>query len=199
MAAVLGGHKNSLQSGKWSWSRSWSSKMALFDTSCWRSVCIYTVFQKNVPPLVVCYNFDTRERILIYCGRNITDEVSNQSKDALLCHVCFCTIWQNGEKENRIFTEQCVARIQQVSPWFLHSFWLATHTHAAVWLPKSCNQCVQLWAGRHGSGERKSTARHSSWTVLHRCTHNACAPKRYLPERKNIIRYVFHSVYHLLR
>jgi len=32
---------------------------------------------KNVPPLA-CYNVDTRERILIFFGRNTTDKVSNQ-------------------------------------------------------------------------------------------------------------------------
>jgi len=34
---------------------------------------IYTVSQK-VPPLA-CYNFDTRERILIFFGRNTIDKV----------------------------------------------------------------------------------------------------------------------------
>ena len=33
---------------------------------------IYAVPPKNVPPLV-CYNFDTCERILIFFGRNITN------------------------------------------------------------------------------------------------------------------------------
>jgi len=51
---------------------------------------------------------------------------------------------------------QCVARIQPVAPWFLQSFWLATHIHAAVWLPKSCNQCVQL--GTVGEHEVESAA-----------------------------------------
>jgi len=38
---------------------------------------LYTVSQKNVPPLVR-YNFDTRELISIFFGRNVTDKVSNQ-------------------------------------------------------------------------------------------------------------------------
>ena len=46
---------------------------------------MYTVFQKNVPPLV-CYNFDTREHILIFFGRNVTN-IGKQSKGALLCHL----------------------------------------------------------------------------------------------------------------
>jgi len=37
---------------------------------------IYTV-SKNVP-LLACYNFDAREWILIFLGRNVTDNVGNQ-------------------------------------------------------------------------------------------------------------------------
>jgi len=40
---------------------------------------------KNVPHLA-CYNFDTCEPILIFFGRNVTDEVSSQ-KGTLLCHL----------------------------------------------------------------------------------------------------------------
>jgi len=32
---------------------------------------------KNVPPLA-CYNFDTREQILIFLGKNVTDKVGKQ-------------------------------------------------------------------------------------------------------------------------
>jgi len=37
----------------------------------------YTPHLKNVPALA-SYNFDTRERILIFSGRNIADKVGNQ-------------------------------------------------------------------------------------------------------------------------
>jgi len=60
-----------------------------------------------------------------------------------------------------------------VAAWFLQPFWLTTHTHAAAWLRKSCNQCVQLGAvgrGEHGSGERKVE---SAAAVGLCCTHNA--------------------------
>ena len=50
---------------------------------------------------------------------------------------------------------QCIARIQAVAALFLQSFWLTTHNHAAVWLPESCNQCVQLRA----LGEHKAPVR----------------------------------------
>jgi len=39
----------------------------------------------------------------------------------------------------------CIAWIQPAA-WLLQCFWLTTHTHAAVWLPKSCDPCVQLGA-----------------------------------------------------
>jgi len=51
---------------------------------CPLDVAMYTVSQKNVLPLV-CYNFDTRERILILFGRYVG--YSKQSKDALLCYL----------------------------------------------------------------------------------------------------------------
>jgi len=66
---------------------------------------------------------------------------------------------------------QCIDRIQLVAPWFFQSFWLTTHTHAAVWLPKSWNQCVQLgavcWGSWFRNQEKGSRERRSSWTVLH--------------------------------
>ena len=59
---------------------------------------LYTVSQKNVPPLA-CYNFDTHERILIFFGRNVTDKLSNQKTlyYATLNNLWFCTTWQNAE------------------------------------------------------------------------------------------------------
>jgi len=62
------------------------------------------VSQKYVPPLVR-YNFDIRERILIFFGRNVTDKVSNQKTFycATSNDLCFCTTWQTGKRKNRIF------------------------------------------------------------------------------------------------
>jgi len=69
-----------------------------------RSNCLHRV-SKNVPPLA-CYNFDAREWILIFFGRNVTDEVGNQktlyyATSSNLC--CFCTTCQMGKHENHIF------------------------------------------------------------------------------------------------
>jgi len=61
-------------------------------------IYIYTVSQKNVPPLA-CYNFDTREWILIFFGINVTDKVGNQKtlNYATSNKSCFCTTCQNAE------------------------------------------------------------------------------------------------------
>jgi len=53
------------------------------------------------------------------------------------------------------------------------SIFLTHDSYAAVWLPKSCNQCVQLWAVGGGAmvQEKGSRERCRSWTVLHaQCT-----------------------------
>ena len=59
---------------------------------------IYTVSQKNVPPLA-CYNFDKHEWILICFGRNVTNKVGNQKMlyYATSNNLCFCTTWQDAE------------------------------------------------------------------------------------------------------
>jgi len=94
-------------------------------------------------------------------GRNVIDKVSNQKTLYYVTsnNLRFCITWYNGKHENYIFT-RCISAFPEFNQSLLdyfQSFWLTTHTHAAVWLPKSCNQCVQLVAFvGHGSGERKS-------------------------------------------
>ena len=132
---------------------------------------------KNVP-LLACYNFDTRERLLTFFDRNTTDKASKQKTlySATSNNVCFCITWQNGKLENCIFHLRywCIVRIQSVAVWLLQYFWLTTHIHAAVWLSKSRNQCVQVGAfGWHGSRERKSTALQQLDCVA--CTKHQCA------------------------
>jgi len=129
---------------------------------------------KNVPPLA-CYNFDTWMDFDIFC-RNATDKVSNQKTLYYATwnrpNMCFCTTWKNGKHENCVFHSLywCIARIQQVTAWFLQSFWLTTHNHAAVWLSKSCNQCVQL--GAVGAWFRRKEVESVAVVGLC-CTHKA--------------------------
>jgi len=62
----------------------------------WCDLIIYTVFQKNVPPLA-CYNFDAHELILIFFGTNVADKVGNRKMlyYATSNNLCFCTTEQN--------------------------------------------------------------------------------------------------------
>ena len=62
----------------------------------------------------------------------------------------------------------CLAWIQP-AVWFLQSFWL---THDALWLPKSCNQCIHPTGLLGGMVQEKGSQEHCrSWTVLHtQCT-----------------------------
>jgi len=82
----------------------------------------YTVSQKKVPPLA-CYNFDSHEWILIFFGRNVTDEVGNQETlyYATSNNLCFCTTWQNGETQKFTFFTQldCVTRTVHLCAVFL--------------------------------------------------------------------------------
>jgi len=59
---------------------------------------IHRVSKNTVPPLA-SYNFDAREWILIFFGRNFTDKVDNQTTlyNATSYNLCFCTTCQNGE------------------------------------------------------------------------------------------------------
>ena len=59
--------------------------MTNLSTEFFGCIAVYTASQKNVPPLV-CYNFDTCERILIFFWQNCY-RWSKQWKDALLCHL----------------------------------------------------------------------------------------------------------------
>jgi len=77
---------------------------------------------KNVPPLA-CNNFDAREWILIFFGRNVTDKVGNQKTlyYATSNNLCFCTTWQNGENMKITFFSQlhCVTHTMHLYAVFL--------------------------------------------------------------------------------
>jgi len=122
---------------------------------------------KNDTPLA-CYNFDTRERILISFGRNITDKVSNQKTlyYATSNHLCFCTTRQNGKTLKLHLSLKCQ---NSTSCCLISSIFLTQDSYSRCCMtPKSCNQCVQLGAVMgHGSEERKPTALQLC------CMHNA--------------------------
>ena len=65
---------------------------------------IYTVSQKNVPPLA-CYTFDAHEWILIFFGTNVTDKVSNQKTLYYAPEITCASALpvKTGKHENHIF------------------------------------------------------------------------------------------------
>jgi len=158
----------------------------------------YTVSQKNVPPLV-CYNFDIRERILIFLAEMLPMNQAIKRRFTMPPQITCASALPDkmGKHENRIFHWNAASVHCQNSARrsFISSvFWLRTRTHAAVCLPKSCNQCSGLFEGM--VQEKGSRERRNSWTVLHKqciCT-NAMSSRK-----KNVICDEFDSVWHLLR
>jgi len=122
---------------------------------------------KNVPPLV-CYrpNFDARERILIFFGRNLTDKVSNQTTFYYVAsnNVCFCTTKQNGEHENRIFYSNVVSvHCQKAASRSLISSVFLTHdSYSCCCRPIPKSGLLGAMVQEKGSRQRRS-----SWTVFH--------------------------------
>jgi len=147
---------------------------------------------KNVPPLV-CYNFDTRERTLIFFGRNVTDKVSNQKRFTVPPQImCFCTTWQKrGNTKIAFFHSNAVSvHCQNSTNRCLISSVFLTHTHAAVWLLVINAFSSGLLGGM--VQEKGSRDRRSSWTVLHAqcmCTNALSSWKK-----RSVICDVFHSV-----
>jgi len=134
---------------------------------------------KNVTPLAR-YTFDTRERISIFFGRNavpIKYAIKRRFTTPPQTTCASALPGKTGNTKRAFFTQvlyYCIARIQPVAAWFLQSFWLSTHTHAAV----SCNQRVQFGAigGMVWWFRRKEVE--SAAAVGLCCTHKA--PVRYL-------------------
>jgi len=137
--------------------------------------------QKTSGPPLAWYNFDTRERISIFLAEMLPIKADTHYPYVRSVHTgrmygycvsaftvppqitCASAIPGKTEKhENCIFHSNAVlVHCQHSTGRSLISsiFWLTTHTLAAVWLAKSCNQCVHLGAvGRHSSRERKSRA-----------------------------------------
>jgi len=140
---------------------------------------LYTVSQKKRIPPLACYNFDAHERILIFFDRNATDKVSSQNMlyYATSNNLCFCTTLQNGKHESGIFFTGRISASSELNQLLLDFFSVfdSRLNHAAVWLPKSCNQCVQL--GAFGVWFRRKEV-DSATAVGLCCTHKA--PVRYL-------------------
>jgi len=78
----------------------------------------YTLcLKKNIPPLA-CYNFDAREWILIFCGRNVTDKVGNQKTLQITCASALLS--KLGNVKITFFTQlDCVTHTMHLCAVFL--------------------------------------------------------------------------------
>ena len=71
-------------------------------------ILLYTVSQKNVPPLT-CYNLDIHGSITIIFGTSVTEKVGNQNVLYFPTshNLCFCTTWGNRKPKNCVFSLKC--------------------------------------------------------------------------------------------
>jgi len=109
----------------------------------------HTVSQNNVPPL------DTREHILIFLAEMLPMKQAIKRRPTELPHIT-CASALPGETGKHFHTNAVSVHCQKSTNRCLISSILLTHTHAAVWLPKSCpKSCFQLGAvGGHRLEER---------------------------------------------
>jgi len=126
---------------------------------------------KNVP-LLACCNFDTRERIVIFFGRSVTDKVSNQK--TLYCatsnNVCFCTTWQNETWKSHFLLKCCISALPQFNQLLLDFFSLFDSRLVLMLLYGSLNLLInafRLGLLRGMIPERGNRQCRSSCTVLH--------------------------------
>jgi len=127
---------------------------------------------KNVPPLS-CYNFDTREGILIFFGRNATHKASNQ-KTSLPCHVKQIVLSAlPGKTENTkiAFFIRCISALPELHHMLLDFFNLIFDSRLIVTLLyDSLNRVINvfslglLWGMVQENGSRE---RCGSWSVLY--------------------------------
>ena len=135
----------------------------------------YTPCLKNVPPLA-CYNFDTREWILTFFGRNVVDKVSCHKVlyYATSSNLYFCTTWQNGKHGNCIFT-RCISALPEFSQLLLAFFNLFDARFILTMLYDSLHLVINAFSFRADEGawlRRKEVESAAAvGTVLHaQCT-----------------------------
>jgi len=122
----------------------------------------YTVSQKT-SHLCFAITLTSVNGFWYFFCRNVTDKVSSKRHLITPPQITCASVLPGKTGNTKItFFPRCISAFPEFNQLLLDFFiffWLTTHTHAALWLPKSCNQCVQLGAFvKHGSGERKSRA-----------------------------------------
>jgi len=135
----------------------------------WNVNRFYTVSQKT-SHLWLAITL-TRERILIFFGRNVTDKVSNQKTlyYATSNNLCFCTTWWNGETRKLHFRSNAVLvhEFNQLLDFF--NLFDSTHTLLYDSLSLVISAFSYRTVGRHGSRDSAAAAGCAART-LHQCT-----------------------------
>jgi len=120
---------------------------------------------------MACYDFDTREWILILFGRHVTNKVSNQKTlyYATSNNVCFCTTWQNEETWKLHFLlKHCTRALPQFNQSLLDFFNLFYSRLILTLLYDSLHLVISAFSCWLLRKEVKSTA-----AVGLCCMHNA--------------------------
>jgi len=123
---------------------------------------------------LVCCNFDIRELILIFFGRNVTDKVSNQKTlyYATSNNLCFCITWQNGKHKNCILT-RCISALPEFNQSLLDLFNLVDSRLILTLLCDSLNLVINAfsWGFWEAWYWRKEVGNAASIGLC--CTHKA--------------------------
>jgi len=72
---------------------------------------------------LACYNFDTRERILVFLGRNVTDKVNNQKRFTMPPEITCASALpgKTGNTKIAVFT-LCISALPEFSQSLLDFF-----------------------------------------------------------------------------
>ena len=134
---------------------------------------LYTMSQKTSHLwALACYNFDTRKRILIFFGRNVTDKVSNQKRFTMPPQItCASALPGKTEKKKIAFfsLKCCISALPELSQSLLDFFSLFDSRLILTLLYDSLSLVVNAFSSgcwRNGLRERSRESR-SRWTVLH--------------------------------
>ena len=140
-------------------------------------VRMYTVSQKNVPPMV-CYNFDIRECILIFFGGNVTDKVSSQNTFTMPPQMTCASALpgKRGKHENRIFSVKCcISALPEFNQSLLDFFSLFDSRLIFTLLYDFLNLVINATSSGLLGGMVQQKRSRSRWTVLHaQCMFAQC-------------------------
>ena len=117
---------------------------------------VYCTLRRKNDTHVAHYNFNARQPIsVIVLAETLLREYAVEWRSVFAPHLTTVSALPGDtrKRENRAFR---FARVQPVAAWFLPYCWLATFTHDAVWLHKSCTVIIDFISGLLGHDCRRS-------------------------------------------